>query len=77
MRKTHAFSTKAFNSPTPTWAKNMFRISYLLTKVVIAWIAVTKIFTTGTQLEVTLFLTLVVDPFIYGLSKMFGVEIEK
>lgn len=62
--------------PTPEWSKWMFRIVYLLTKVLIGYIAATNLFTPSQKYEVTIFLTLVIDPFFFGLSKMFGVKIE-
>lgn len=73
-RKTYAFSQKALQTRTPTWAKNMFRITFLITKIVVGYIAATNLLSPDTKYEVTLVLTLVVDPLAWGLSKMFGVE---
>lgn len=73
-RKTYAFSRKAIESRTPTWAKNMFRITLLLTSVA------TFIIAADTKIDPELALRIGVylkglDLFIFGLSKMFGVEI--
>lgn len=70
------FSKKAIVSETPQWAKWMFRTVYLATKVSIGYIAATNIFTPDQKYEITIFLTLVIDPFFFGLSKMFGVEVK-
>lgn len=69
------FATKdALMAETPTWAKWMFRIYFLLSKALIGYCAATTLFSKDTLLEITLFVTLFLDPVIYGFSKMFGIE---
>ncbi len=61
---------------TPQWATWMFRITFLLTTVITGWIAATNLFPQATKYEITIFLKVVVDPLIWGLSKMFGVQVK-
>lgn len=75
-RKTHAFTAKALETPTPTWAKNMFRITFVLTGAVTIFIAGTNIFDESIKYELMLGIKSL-DAVVWGLSKMFGVEIEK
>lgn len=70
------FGVSQIKVETPGWATWMFRITFLLTTVLCAWIAATNIFPQGTKYEVTIFLKLVIDPFIWGLSKMFGISLK-
>lgn len=72
-RKTHAFSKKALENRTPTWAKNMFRITFVLTSAVTLFIAGSNLFSEDIKYELMLGLK-ALDALIYGLSKMFGVE---
>ena len=71
------FGVTQIGSDTPKWATWMFRITFLLTTVVTGWIAATNIFPEGVKYEVTLFLKLFLDPLIWGLSKMFGIEVKE
>lgn len=75
-RKTHAFTAKALNTPTPTWAKNMFRITFVLTSALTIFLAGTNLFTEEIKYELMLALKSL-DAVVYGLSKMFGVEREE
>lgn len=70
----HAFSKKALTSTTPVWAKNMFRITFILTSAITIFIAGTNLFSESTKYELMLGLK-ALDAVIYGLSKMFGVEV--
>jgi hypothetical protein len=74
-RVTHAFTAKALQSRTPTWAKNMFRITFVVTTAFTIFMAGTNLFSEGVKYEVMLGLK-ALDGLIYGLSKMFGVEIK-
>ncbi|MBW4362609.1 hypothetical protein [Flavobacterium taihuense] len=67
------FGVKQLKNTTPLWALWMFRITFLVTKIVVGYIAATNLLSPHAKYEVTLFLTLVVDPFAFGLSKMFGI----
>ena len=74
--KTHAFSVKALNSTTPNWAKNMFRITLLLTSVASFILVSDEAIPAETVGRIMLYLR-AFDLLVYGLSKMFGIEIEK
>lgn len=75
-RKTHAFTAKALNTPTPTWAKNMFRITFVVTSALTLFMAGTNLIEESIKYELILGLK-TLDALIYGLSKMFGVEREE
>lgn len=72
-KKTYAFSAKALTSATPIWAKNMFRITFILTSAFTIFMAGTNLFDDNYKYEIMLGLKSL-DAVIYGLSKMFGVE---
>lgn len=72
-QKTYAFSQKALNTATPTWAKNVFRVTMLLTTAIAAWVAASEMVEQTWKMEIILILKCL-DPVIWGLSKMFGVE---
>ena len=74
--KTHAFTAKAIMADTPKWAKNMFRITFFLTKAVVAFIAGTNLIDESVKYEISLGLQSL-DVIVFGLSKMFGVEKEE
>ena len=75
-RKTHAFTKKAIESRTPTWAKNMFRLTLLATSVATFIIATDVNINPELALRIGVYLK-ATDLFVFGLSKMFGVEVEK
>lgn len=75
-KKTHAFSVKALNSTTPKWAKNMFRVTLLLTSVASYVIVSDETVAAETAERIILYLR-ALDLLVYGLSKMFGVEIQE
>ncbi|MBA2648071.1 MAG: hypothetical protein H0U75_00470 [Legionella sp.] len=62
---------------TPTWAKWMFRITFILTTALTAYIASTNLLSQNTKYEITLILKLVIDPIVYGVSKLFGVDVKQ
>lgn len=75
-RKTyHAFSKKALNYPTPTLAKNIFRITFCVTSALALFMAATQLIDENWKFEVLLGLK-AIDGLVLGLSKMFGVEVE-
>lgn len=74
--KIHAFSVKALNSTTPKWAKNMFRITLLFTSIASFIIGSDETISAETAERIILYLR-ALDLLVYGLSKMFGVEVEK
>ena len=71
-----AFGLNHVNSTTPLWAKWFFRIVFLFNKIVMAYIAATNLISPEAKYEITLFLTLVIDPLAFGFSKMFGIVID-
>lgn len=70
------FGVKQIKNPTPVWALWMFRIVFLLNKIIIGYLAATNLLSPDVKYEVTVFLAIVVDPFAFGLSKMFGIPVE-
>ncbi|WP_294823615.1 hypothetical protein [uncultured Flavobacterium sp.] len=71
----HAFTRKALLNKTPTWAKNMFRATFVLTSAITVFIAGTNLLQEGTKYELMLAIKSL-DVIVYGLSKMFGIEIK-
>lgn len=71
------FGLNQMNLETPSWAKWFFRIVFLFNKVVVAYIAATNLIDPAMKYEITLFLTLVIDPLAFGFSKMFGIAVEE
>jgi hypothetical protein len=76
IRVTHAFTAKALKATTPAWAKNMFRITFIVTSAFTIFLAGTNLFSEGVKYELMLGLK-ALDAVIYGLSKMFGIEIRE
>lgn len=62
---------------TPLWAKVMFRVTFILTTAICTWVAATNIFPQTSKYEITIFLKLLVDPLMYGISKMFGIQLKE
>lgn len=75
MENKSQFGFSQIQQTTPMWALWMFRITFLVTKIVVGYIAATNLLSPESKYEVTLFLTLLIDPLAFGLSKMFGVSI--
>lgn len=70
------FGLNSLNRPTPKWAKLTFGICLLLTTSMAGWVAGTQFLTDGQKFEFILVLKLI-DPFLYGLSKLFGIELTR
>ncbi|KOS06990.1 hypothetical protein AM493_13835 [Flavobacterium akiainvivens] len=70
----HAFTAKALKSTTPPWANTMFRATFIITSAITIFIAGTNLFSESIKYELMLGLK-ALDAVIYGLSKMFGIEI--
>jgi len=70
------FGTGQLTKETPKWAIWMFRITFMLTTAATGYIAATNLLPEHAKYEATLFLKLLIDPLVFGLSKMFGVEIQ-
>lgn len=71
------FGIDQIGNATPPWAKYIFRIYFFVSKAFVGWMAATSIIDKETLGEVTLFITLLSDPIVYGVSKMFGVQPDK
>lgn len=74
MEITHAFTKKALSLKTPTWAKNIFRVTILLTSVITVYVAGTNLIVDLHKVEIMLVLK-VIDSLVFGFSKLIGVEI--
>lgn len=68
------FGFNQITSTTPSWAKWFFRIIFLLTKIIVGYIAATNLISPAMKYEITLFLTLLIDPLAFGFSKLFGIK---
>jgi hypothetical protein len=75
-RVIHAFTKKALQSDTPLWAKNIFRVTFIITTAFSLFLAGTGLFTEEVKYELILALK-AIDALLYGVSKMFGVEIRE
>ena len=71
-----AFGFDQITVNTPTWAKWVFRIVFMITTAAVGWVAGTNLIDQSIKVELMLVLKLI-DPIVFGLSKMFGVTIEK
>lgn len=67
------FGLRSLNRPTPTWARVVFGIAMLITTGLASWVAATTTLPDAVKVEWVLILK-IVDPFLFGLSKLFGVE---
>jgi len=72
---THFATKEAINSETPKWAKNLFRITFILTTAFAFFMAGTNLFEEAIKFEILLALKSL-DLVIYGVSKLFGVTLE-
>ena len=75
MKNIEFATKKALNSRTPLWAKNIFRITFVITSAVMIFIAGTQLIEESLKFEVGLILK-VIDALALGFSKLFG-EIEE
>jgi hypothetical protein len=71
------FGITQVGNETPLWAKWMFRITFIITTALTGWIAATSLFPQETKYEITIFLKLFVDPVIYMVSKLFGIDLKQ
>ncbi len=72
------FATKeAIISETPQWAKWMFRITFLVTTALCVYFEATSLISQEAKHELLIALKLLVDPIVFGISKMFGVVPEE
>lgn len=71
------FGLNQIAEKTPEWAKWLFRITFLVTTALSVWIASTNLITPSVKYELTLILKVIVDPVVFGISKMFGINNNK
>jgi len=74
--KTAFISHGAMNSPTPQWAKYMFRSVAVLTTIVAFWVAGTSLVQESYKVEIMLGLKSL-DMLTFAFSKMFGIISDK
>ena len=68
------FGLNSLSKPTPAFAKNIFYLYFILSKAAIGWLGYTKLIPYTVLYEMLGFITLMLDPIVLGLSKMFGCE---
>jgi hypothetical protein len=70
------FGFGQFENKTPLWAKNVFRVTLLLTSIATFIVAADIQIPRDIAVRVGVYLK-AFDLFVFGLSKMVGIEIEK
>lgn len=68
-----SFGLNQLNSPSPIWAKWIFRSYFIISKAFIGWAGMVGIFSPPTLHEIIVTTTLLVDPVMLGFSNLFGV----
>lgn len=71
------FGFSSFTLPTPKWANAAFDIYFIVSTAFLSWVVATKLFNTSNTQEAVYFITLLLNPIVKGLSKMFGVQIQE
>lgn len=61
----------------PEWAPWIFRSWFIISKAFLGWLAATHLVSQNFLYETTIAITLLIDPIIYGISKMFGIQVEE
>lgn len=74
--ETTSFTKEAIIAPSPAWATWMFRITLLLTSVIVFVIASDPGIPDDLKVRISVYLK-ALDLLIFGFSKMFGITIEK
>lgn len=67
------FGMKSLSRPTPSWARFAFGVVLLITTAMAGWVAGTATLSETAKLEWVLILKLI-DPFLFGVSKLFGIQ---
>lgn len=68
------FGLSQVNNRTPDSANWIFRGYFIISKAIIGWLAVVKWLTPNEIYNVSMTVTLLVDPIMLGFSKLFGIE---
>lgn len=71
------FGLGQIGNDSPRWAKWFFRIYFFTSKAFIGWGAATDVIPKPMMNNITLLITLLIDPVLFGLSKMFGITPEE
>lgn len=76
MKNVQFATREALTNRTPLWAKNMFRITFIITSAAMIFIAGTQVIPESIKFEAMLILK-TIDALVLGFSKMFGVTNEE
>jgi hypothetical protein len=68
------FGLNQVNNKTPEFANWIFRGYFVISKALIGWLAAIKWLDTSQIYNVTITITLLIDPIMLGFSKLFGIE---
>lgn len=74
MKTKTSFGLNQVGNTTPQWAKWMFRGTIVVTAVIAFWVGGTSTLSSELKEEMLLMLK-AIDMAVFGLSKMFGIEI--
>jgi len=75
VRKQHFATKKALNSRTPTWAKNMVSVTFIITSAITIFIAGTNLVSEEIKYELMLAIK-TIDVLVAGAAKLWGVTYE-
>ncbi len=67
------FGIKQLKNDTPEWAKWIFRSWFFISKALLGWLSYTKLIESNTLHELIGVFSLLIDPIMFGFSKMFGI----
>lgn len=76
MKNIEFATKKAINSRTPLWAKNMFRITFVITSAIALYVGGTQMIEENIKLELMLLIK-IIDGAVLGFSKLFGITEEE
>jgi len=74
---TTTFGFSSVSLPTPKWASAMFDLYLIVSTALVAWIIADDIFPKEVTEHIVYFITLFLTPVVKGISKMFGVAVDK
>jgi hypothetical protein len=72
---TTTFGLSSYNKPSPEWARNVFDLYFILSKAFIGWMGYTHMIPQSLMYEILGIVSLLLDPIVRGLTKMFGVTV--
>lgn len=72
---TTTFGLSSYNKPSPEWAKNIFDLYFILSKALVGWMGYTRLIPQHSMYEILGSISLLLDPIVRGLTKMFGVAV--